>query len=327
MDIKKFIKEAELAIDALTNDKKATIASVRAYWISYVVNEEPALAIPKKYRTKAQIIAELKNIIVWLNGFGRVDKYATPETAVFAHEAALAEDFARLVDAQRAAGLPVDEEGNDLREWCGNDIEAAHAEALALNNDGDDTPPPAAAAPAPLRIEQESSDKEFKKAGIFAKDNVHCFTDCGYDCKESVRLDLILHYTQVAEHNGLAAEGWYLRVWHNGGWHACFVHEATGFMLQDHLVEGGIHRVHLDRMTDVKRRFACYNYDTPDGTAQIWVYAATAWQAIGAAIREAQRRCVAYQGIVGRLAPKTCEHARAADLYGATPANRYEVKA
>lgn len=36
-------------------------------------------------------------------------------------------------EADRKAGRPVDEEGNDTREWCGNDIEAAHAEALLID--------------------------------------------------------------------------------------------------------------------------------------------------------------------------------------------------
>lgn len=132
MDIKKIITEANHAIDALTNDKKATIASVRAYWVSYVVDEQPAFYLAKSLRTKAQIVARLQDLINWLNSFGRVNPYAcgNVDAMTEAHEAALAEDFARLVDAQRAAGLPVDEEGNDLREWCGNDIEAAHAEAL-----------------------------------------------------------------------------------------------------------------------------------------------------------------------------------------------------
>lgn len=315
MDIKKIILEAQHAITALQTDKKATIASVRAYWISYVSDEQPALYLAKSLRTKAQIIARLRDLINWLNSFGRVNPYACGNVDYMteAHEAALAEDFARLVDAQRAAGLPVDEEGNDLREWCGNDIEAAHAEALALNTP---TPP---AAPA-LRIVQESNDKEFKR------DGVHCFTDCGYNCKESVRLEMIAHYEKVAAANGLAAEGWHLEVWHNGGWHACFKHAASGFMLADNLIDGGIERVRFDRLNDLKRRFSCYNYSTPEGTAQIWVYAATPWQAIGAAIREAQQRITAYRGIVGALAPATCEHAKAANLYGeAAPANSYEV--
>lgn len=155
---------------------------------------------------------------------------------------------------------------------------------------------------------------------------MHCFTSCGYDCKESVRLVLIEHYQQIAEVSGLAAEGWHLEVWHNGGWHACFKHDASGFMLADHAITSGIsearpapHQPH--------RRFACYNYSTPEGTAQIWVYAETPWQAIGAAIREAQQRITGYRGIIGAMAPATCEHARAADLYGATPEHGYEVKA
>lgn len=191
--------------------------------------------------------------------------------------------------------------------------ELAHAEALTMN---EPTPP---AAPA-LRIDQETGDGEFKRG------DVHCFKSCGFDCKESVRLALIEHYTKIAEDNGLVAEGWHLRVWHNGGWHGCFVHDASGFMLSDYGVKSGIEEFRPDRFIPAKR-WACYNYSTPEGTAQIWVYAATPWQAIGAAIREAQQRITGYRGIVGALAPHQCEHARAADLYGATPEHGYEVKA
>lgn len=43
-----------------------------------------------------------------------------------------------VIEADLAAGRPVCEEtGRDLREWCGNDIEAAHVEALAMNNQAD----------------------------------------------------------------------------------------------------------------------------------------------------------------------------------------------
>lgn len=45
---------------------------------------------------------------------------------------------ARFAPAVRNTGRPVDEEGNDTREWSGNDIEAAHAEALDINRWIDD---------------------------------------------------------------------------------------------------------------------------------------------------------------------------------------------
>lgn len=345
MNIQKIINEANHAINALTNDKKATIASVRAYWVSYVESEQPALYIPAKLRTKAQIIARLRDLINWLNSFGRVNPYAcgNVDDMTEAHEAALAEDFTRLIEAQRAAGLPVDEEGNDMREWCGNDIEAAHEEALKENDrfqwlanrfamfwgGCDDAAREEILEVArqqariyiePIRIEQESNDKEFKRNGV------HCFTDCGYDCKESVRLAIIEHYTKIAAENGLAAEGWHLQVWHNGGWHAVFKHDASGFMLSDNSIYSGINELRTERHNPA-RRWSCYNYNAPAGTSQIWVYAATPWQAIGGAIREAQQRIAGYRGIIGALAPAFHAHAKAADLYGATPANGYEVKA
>ncbi|QVV96939.1 hypothetical protein [Kosakonia phage Kc259] len=261
---------------------------------------------------EARAEADLFNL--GIEGIRRVALYRdTVVNAEVAHAQAIAEDFTRLIEAQRAAGLPVDEEGNDLREWCGNDIEAAHAEALAINSD--DVPPP----PAEIRIDQETSAKEFKRG------DVHCFTTCGYDCKESVRLALIEHYTKVARENGLIAEGWHLQVWHNTGWHAVLKHEASGFMLCDYGVSGGIDEMKRKPYIPAKR-WACYNYDTPAGTAQIWVYAATPWQAIGGVIREAQASITGYRGIIGALAPAQCDHAKAANLYGETaPANSYEV--
>lgn len=78
---------------------------------------------------EARAEADLFNL--GIEGIRRVALYRdTVVNAEVAHAQAIAEDFTRLIEAQRAAGLPVDEEGNDLREWCGNDIEAAHAEAL-----------------------------------------------------------------------------------------------------------------------------------------------------------------------------------------------------
>lgn len=165
-----------------------------------------------------------------------------------------------------------------------------------------------------LRIDQETGDGEFKRKGI------HCFASCGYDCAERVRLQLIEHFTQLAEDHGLVLEGWHLRVWHNGGWHACMKHEESGFMLQDHSVEGGIKKLHRNSQINPDRRFACYNYDTPPGTTQVWEYAATPWEAIGKAIRVMQSRIVGYRGNIGKLCPHDVNHARAALLYGETPA-------
>lgn len=51
-----------------------------------------------------------------------------------AHAAALEDDRVFNIERDLRLGRPVCEEtGRDLREWCGNDIEAAHAEALKEN--------------------------------------------------------------------------------------------------------------------------------------------------------------------------------------------------
>lgn len=198
-------------------------------------------------------------------------------------------------------------------------VEEAHA--AALEEDRERAIDAYTEAPAEIRIEQETSDKEFKR-GI-----THCFTDCGFNCRESVRVGLIEHYTKIAVENGLVAEGWHLHVWHNTGWHVVFKHDASGLMLSDGSVEGGIREIGRNLRHNPARRWSCYNYDYPEGCKQVWVYAATSWQAIGAAIREMQKRIAGYRGVIGALAPKQCDHARAADLYGETPANGYEVKA
>lgn len=75
--------------------------------------------IPGDYKRKAAIIADMEKIAVQLD---RIAEGCDPLTGRIAIE---------TIEAQRAAGLPVDEEGNDTREWCGDDVEAAHAEALA----------------------------------------------------------------------------------------------------------------------------------------------------------------------------------------------------
>jgi len=64
-----------------------------------------------------------------------------PRNGVYAHATNTKADFVAYcearaaelqIEADRAAGRPVDEEGNGTREWCGNDIKAAHAEALEI---------------------------------------------------------------------------------------------------------------------------------------------------------------------------------------------------
>lgn len=58
-------------------------------------------------------------------------------TGKFNRRAALAAELERVLktlEAEQAINDPrTDDEGNDPREWCGNDIEAAHAEALGMD--------------------------------------------------------------------------------------------------------------------------------------------------------------------------------------------------
>lgn len=75
------------------------------------------------------------------NAFLSTHKASTTTNAAFAKYnawlnewfVARAEEVQATIEADRKAGRPVDEEGNDTREWCGNDIKAAHAEALEIN--------------------------------------------------------------------------------------------------------------------------------------------------------------------------------------------------
>lgn len=159
----------------------------------------------------------------------------------------------------------------------------------------------------------------------FKRGDVHCWTDCGYMCKAQVLIDLVEHYNELIKAHNLEANGWRVETWHNSGHHAVLKHDASGFMLSDAAVSGGIEKMHRHAGYDPARRFGCYNYDLPEHTKQIWVYAPTPWQAIGAVIREAQAAITGYRSIIGALAPQDPADARRADLYGSTPATAYGV--
>lgn len=140
--------------------------------------------------------------------------------------------------------------------------------------------------------------KEIKKAGIFSKDDIHCFTDCGYNCKARVREELIAHYSAMLEDVG---EGWTIRTWHNCGWHAELVHELSGFHLSDYAVRGGISEVkRYPEKSDDADRYYCHNYG--DGnTHQIRAWGATPYEAIKSAFEHARLLSAAYNDIAYRL--------------------------
>lgn len=97
-------------INLLRTNTKATMAGTVVEWNTCVKQSglNGTYDFPTTgYTRKAQLIADL-------------DRAADQLDAL-------------AIEADRAAGRPVDEEGNDTREWCGNDIEAAHAEALAVD--------------------------------------------------------------------------------------------------------------------------------------------------------------------------------------------------
>ncbi len=75
------------------------------------------------HRYPSTTAAAFAKYVAWLNEW----------LAARAAKAAATAAEAAKIEADRAAGRPVDEEGNDTREWCGNDIQAAHAEALEMD--------------------------------------------------------------------------------------------------------------------------------------------------------------------------------------------------
>lgn len=97
----------------LLNVKVGTIESiVIGINNEYESNNEPAPLPTESYKRRAWLLADLTRM--------------------------LDQEKTALIEEQRANGHPVDEEGNDTREWCGNDIEAAHAEALEVDSMIDD---------------------------------------------------------------------------------------------------------------------------------------------------------------------------------------------
>lgn len=131
--------------------------------------------------------------------------------------------------------------------------------------------------------------------------DIHCFTDCGYNCKAATRQELQAHYEELAR--GLP-DGWKVEIWHNGGWHAKLKHEASGFMLSDRAVDGGIGD-HMKRheLTPEQEaeRFQCFNYDPPAGTSQVWVSGSSLKDAIRNAFNEIAERGIAYMTLQSKV--------------------------
>lgn len=116
---------------------------INAAALANTAREVIAMCDNKKY-TIAKIIAHW-NLCVEQSGFtGTFDFPATG----YIRKSALVDDFSRCAqqldriaadrdpltgESIHAADPRCDDEGNDPREWCGNDIEAAHAEALEYN--------------------------------------------------------------------------------------------------------------------------------------------------------------------------------------------------
>ncbi|QDH45805.1 hypothetical protein PSKM_gp48 [Pantoea phage vB_PagM_PSKM] len=114
----------------LSNHKSdATTAAAVAKYTTWL--NEWVAAQAETAQVRADLMAEIE--ADHAEGEAIVADINNDIAAGIAHAEALEEDRQRQIEADRAAGRPVDEEGNDTREWCGNDIEAAHAEALEVN--------------------------------------------------------------------------------------------------------------------------------------------------------------------------------------------------
>lgn len=101
---------------AMCDNKKYTVAKIIAHWNLCV--EQAGMTgtfdCPTCYKRKASIVGDMQRIALQLDR--------------------IADDRDPLTGDRNSINDPrCDDEGNDPREWCGNDIEAAHAEALDID--------------------------------------------------------------------------------------------------------------------------------------------------------------------------------------------------
>lgn len=106
-------------------------------------NEIKIQALKTAIAMTQEAVAKIAVVVGLVNAAWEASSEPRPlPTGEYKRRAWLMADLTRMLDQIQAevievdlsAGRPVCEEtGRDLREWCGNDIEAAHAEALAIN--------------------------------------------------------------------------------------------------------------------------------------------------------------------------------------------------
>lgn len=128
---------------------------------------------------------------------------------------------------------------------------------------------------------------------------VHCFTDCGYDCKGQVKVELEAYYNAMLEDLG---DGWEVSAWHNCGWHCKAVHKASGFEVSNRQLSGGISEVKR-WLSEPGKEFSCMNYGGKH-TNQVLVYGSTPREAVKAAIEEMAARAQAYAMLAQDLMKK-----------------------
>lgn len=104
---------------SMANSVSGTIKSIVIHWnLCCQQSKLEGFTTEARYTRRAALAADM------LRMAEQLDNMAEGKDALTGKE----------IEAQRAAGYPVDEEGNDTREWCGNDVVAAHAEALVINS-------------------------------------------------------------------------------------------------------------------------------------------------------------------------------------------------
>lgn len=126
--------------------------------------------------------------------------------------------------------------------------------------------------------------------------DIHCFTNCGFNCKAAVLEQVTDHYNLLLLEVG---DGWKVRTWHNCGWNAGLVHELSGFFLNDQTIRTNPLEVIHDEVRP-EYRYYCYNHST-DNTSQIQAYGSTPNAAIESAICLAIKRSVSYGEIATNL--------------------------
>lgn len=130
--------------------------------------------------------------------------------------------------------------------------------------------------------------------------DIHCFSNCGCNCKAAVKVALERHYQALAD----TLPGWTVKTWHNTGWHCCLQHES-GFELRGRSIFGGVSEgKHCPAPSEA--RFYCNNYGGEYG-GQVLEYGSTPKAAIQACADIMAERATEYTNLINKLKGKNHE--------------------